>query len=163
MENQKNILWFDECGIKDVPLVGGKNASLGEMYTQLTRKGVSVPYGFATTAGAFFDFLSKTGLDKKIEEVLKDLDTHNLRQLAQKGSEIRKMILDSEIPQDLSQGIVTAYKKLSEKYSSENIDVAVRSSATAEDLPGASFAGQQETYLNIVGPENVFLIFHKIY
>ena len=153
----KNILWFDEVVIEDVPKVGGKNASLGEMTKALVPQGVAVPFGFATTAEAYFYFLSSTGLDKKIEAVLKDLDTHDLPQLAQKGKQVRDLILAAQLPQELSQEIVSCYKKLSEKYQSEATDVAVRSSATAEDLPGASFAGQQETYLNIAGEENVLL------
>ncbi len=162
----KNILWFNEIGIEDVPIVGGKNASLGEMIKSLVTKGVNVPFGFATTAEAYFNFLFTTGLDKKIEEILKDLNIHDLKQLAQKGKEIRDLILNSQLPQELSDDIVLAYQKLSEKYSLDlktnplaqvDTDVAVRSSATAEDLPGASFAGQQETYLNIVGAENVLL------
>ena len=151
----KNILWFNEIGIKDVPSVGGKNASLGEMYANLTSKGVSVPFGFATTAQAYFDFLAVNGLDKKIEAVLNDLDVHNLKQLALKGKEVRGLIFAAQLPKEFIDEVISAYKKLSEKYQSEATDVAVRSSATAEDLPGASFAGQQETYLNVVGQENV--------
>jgi len=152
---QKSILWFDEIGINDVPSVGGKNASLGEMTKAVVSKGVNVPFGFATTAEAYFYFMASTGLDKKIEEVLKDLDFHNLKQLSEKGKQVRDLILKSKLPQELGREITLAYRKLSEKYGLPETDVAVRSSATAEDLPGASFAGQQETYLNIVGPENV--------
>lgn len=159
----KNIFWFDEIGIKDVPSVGGKNASLGEMTNALISKGVNIPFGFATTAEAYFNFLAVTGLDKKIEEVLKDLDIHNLRQLAVKGKEVRELILGSQLPEAFGQEIILAYKKLSERYQLEATDVAVRSSATAEDLPGASFAGQQETYLNIVGSENVLLAVKKCF
>jgi len=159
----KNILWFNEIGIEDVPRVGGKNASLGEMTKAVVSKGVNVPFGFATTAEAYFYFLSSTGLDKKIEETLKDLDVHDLKQLSIKGKEARNLILNSRLPEAFEQEIVASYKKLSEKYASTGsaqaglpeTDVAVRSSATAEDLPGASFAGQQETYLNIVGAGNV--------
>ena len=159
----KNILWFNEIGIEDVPRVGGKNASLGEMTKAVVSKGVNVPFGFATTAEAYFYFLSSTGLDKKIEETLKDLDVHDLKQLSIKGKEARNLILNSRLPEAFEQEIVASYKKLSEKYASTvsaqaglpETDVAVRSSATAEDLPGASFAGQQETYLNIVGEKNV--------
>ncbi len=159
----KNILWFDEIGINDVPKVGGKNASLGEMTKAVVSKGVNVPFGFATTAEAYFYFLSSTGLDKKIEEVSKDLDVHDLKQLAAKGKEIRDLIVKAELPAELSGEIISAYKKLSERYGLPETDVAVRSSATAEDLPGASFAGQQETYLNIVGPENVLLAVKKCF
>ena len=164
----KNILWFDEIGIEDVPKVGGKNASLGEMTKAVIPLGVNVPFGFATTADAYFNFLAVTGLDKKIEETLKDLNIHDLKQLAQKGKEARDLILNSELPQEFKDEVVLAYKKLSEKYSSPDspqvdTDVAVRSSATAEDLPGASFAGQQETYLNIVGSENVLVALKKCF
>ena len=151
----KNILWFDEITIEDVPKVGGKNASLGEMIKLVASKGVNIPFGFATTAEAYFEFLKTTGLDKKIAEVLKDLDTHNLKQLAIKGKEVRTLILNSQFPKEFEKEIVEAYKKLSERNSTKDVDVAVRSSATAEDLPGASFAGQQETYLNIAGEQNV--------
>ncbi|MFA5947754.1 MAG: phosphoenolpyruvate synthase [Candidatus Gracilibacteria bacterium] len=159
----KNILWFDEIGIENVPEVGGKNASLGEMTKAVVKKGVNVPFGFATTAEAYFYFLSTTGLDKKIAEILKDLDVHDLKQLAIRGKQVRELIKGSELPKELSEDVLSAYKKLSEKYGSENTDVAVRSSATAEDLPGASFAGQQETYLNITGPENVLLAVRKCF
>ncbi len=164
----KSILWFDEIGIQDVPSVGGKNASLGEMTKTVVPQGVSVPFGFATTAEAYFYFLSSTGLDKKIEETLKDLDVHDLKQLALKGKIARDLILSSQLPLEFQQEITTAYKKLSEKYAlagsaQVDTDVAVRSSATAEDLPGASFAGQQETYLNIVGPENVLVAVKKCF
>ena len=159
----KNILWFDEIGIGDVPSVGGKNASLGEMTKAVVSKGVNVPFGFATTAEAYFYFLSTTGLDKKIEETLKDLDIHDLKQLSLKGKQARDLILNSKLPDDLEKDILISYKKLSERYGLPETDVAVRSSATAEDLPGASFAGQQETYLNIVGPENVLLAVKKCF
>jgi pyruvate,water dikinase len=152
---QKNILWFSEIGIKDVPSVGGKNASLGEMIKNLIPKGVNVPDGFATTAEAYFYFLQTTGLDKKIQVILKDLNVQDLKQLALKGKEVRDLILNSQLPEELKRDIISAYKKLSEKYGSESTDTAVRSSATAEDLPGASFAGQQETFLNIVGEESI--------
>lgn len=168
----KNILWFNEIAIEDVPSVGGKNASLGEMTQAVVSKGVNIPFGFATTAEAYFYFLATTGLDKKIEETLKDLNIHDLKQLAVKGKEARDLILNSQLPKELADDIVSAYKKLSERYASgpeghpsaqADTDVAVRSSATAEDLPGASFAGQQETYLNIVGTENVLLAVKKCF
>ncbi len=160
---KKNILWFDEISIEDVPRVGGKNASLGEMTKAVVPQGVNVPFGFATTAEAYFYFLSSTGLDKKIEETLKDLNVQDLKQLAIKGKEVRDLIIASQLPKELEQEVLVAYKKLSERYASEATDVAVRSSATAEDLPGASFAGQQETYLNIVGPENILVALKKCF
>ncbi len=162
-KEQKNVLWFSEVGIKDVPLVGGKNASLGEMRNNLVAKGVPVPDGFATTAPAFFSFLKETELDKKIENILSNLDTHNIKDLQNAGKTIREMILQETLPAVLQEQVVNAYKKLSQNYNVENVDVAVRSSATAEDLPGASFAGQQETFLNISGAENVVLAVKKCF
>ena len=149
--NQKHILKFSEIGISDVPLVGGKNASLGEMYRKLKSKGVPVPNGFAVTAAAYRYFLKANKLDKKIKEVLKGLNTRNVRSLSAKGAKIRSLILDAELPKDLAEEIFSAYKQLSKSEGVKAVDTAVRSSATAEDLPGASFAGQQETYLNIKG------------
>jgi len=159
----KNILWYDEITIKDVPLVGGKNASLGEMIGSVVKEGVNVPFGFATTSEAFFNFLTVTGLDKKISDIMEKLDVQDLAQLAISGKEIRNLILNSLLPDDLQKDIVEAYAKLSAKYGTGDTDVAVRSSATAEDLPGASFAGQQETYLNIVGTENVLVAVKKCF
>lgn len=159
----KNVLWYDEITIKDVPSVGGKNASLGEMIGSVVKEGVNVPFGFATTAEAFFNFLSVTGLDKKISDIMEKLDVQNLAQLDKAGEEIRNLILNSQLPKELEDEIVVAYKKLSQKYGEENTDVAVRSSATAEDLPGASFAGQQETFLNISGAENVLVAVKKCF
>jgi pyruvate, water dikinase len=144
------ILWFDELGIEDVPLVGGKNASLGEMYRNLNKKGVNIPNGFAVTAYAYRYFLKKAKIQDKIKQILSDLNTHSIRNLTERGRKVRELILEAEFPQELKEEISKAYKKLYSQYR-VNTDVAVRSSATAEDLPDASFAGQQETYLNIVG------------
>ncbi len=144
------ILWFEQLGIGDVPLVGGKNASLGEMYRELAAKGVKVPNGFAVTADAYRYFVRQAGVDQRIKEILKDLDTHDLANLRQRGRLVRQAILAAPLPPDLEQAITEAYDRLSEGHS-EPVDVAVRSSATAEDLPDASFAGQQETYLNVQG------------
>ncbi len=162
-KNNKNILWFDEIGTEDVPSVGDKNASLGEMTKALISKGVNVPFGFATTAEAYFYFLSTTGLDKQIEETLKDLDIHNLKQLSEKGKIARDLILNSQLPKIFAEDVVLAYQRLSGRYGPEDTDVAVRSSVTAEDLSGASFVGQQETYLNVVGAENVLLAVKKCF
>ncbi|PLX48831.1 MAG: phosphoenolpyruvate synthase [Desulfobulbaceae bacterium] len=148
------ILWFDEIGIEDVPLVGGKNASLGEMYQHLTDKGVAVPHGFAITAYAYRYLLKAAGLEAEIREVLADLDTEDMHNLAERGEKCRNIIRHAEFPEDLREVIIDAYKKMEAEYG-ENVAVAVRSSATAEDLPDASFAGQQETYLNIHGYENI--------
>jgi len=148
------ILWFDDIGIEDVPLVGGKNASLGEMHQKLTSKGVDVPNGFAITAYAYRHLLKTAGIAKGIEEALAGLDTHDLRNLQERGKKAREIIRYAEFPDDLRQAVLESYKKMEEMYGPD-VDVAVRSSATAEDLPDASFAGQQETYLNIRGPEQL--------
>lgn len=149
-KNTAFILWFDQVGIEDVPLVGGKNASLGEMYQNLTSKGVRVPNGFCVTAYAYKDFIEKTGVKDKIAQILKTLDTNDVNNLAEHGLKVRQAILEAEFPQELKDVIAEGYRNLCVQYG-ENTDTAVRSSATAEDLPDASFAGQQETYLNIVG------------
>jgi len=156
------ILWFDQLGIEDVPLTGGKNASLGEMYSVLTPKGVSVPNGFAVTAYAYNYLLDKAGIRDAIKQALDGLDTTNMKDLALKGAAARKIIREAEFPQDLADAIIEAYNHLSEQYGG-NTDVAVRSSATAEDLPDASFAGQQETYLNVKGPEELILACKKCF
>lgn len=144
------VRWFGQISISDVAAVGGKNASLGEMYRELGTFGVRVPNGFATTAAAYRDFLNHNQLDEKIRDRLVDLDTHDVDNLRSRGAEIREMICDSEIPDALRNAILTAYAELCAANSGQT-DVAVRSSATAEDLPDASFAGQQETYLNVNG------------
>jgi len=153
-KENKFILRFDEIGIEDVPYVGGKNASLGEMYRNLVPKGVNIPNGFAITAYAYRYLLKETWADKKIKEILSDLDTSDLDNLAQRGSRVRSLIKSLEFPEDLTKAIIESYKKM-EKIYWKNVDVAVRSSATAEDLPDASFAGQQDTYLNIFGYESI--------
>ncbi len=157
------ILWFDEIGIEDVPFVGGKNASLGEMYTKLSAKGVKVPYGFAVTAYAYKYFIKENHLQNKIKEVLKGLDTKDVEDLQKRGKKIRNMILRAKMPPALEEEIIKAYKKLGEFYKMKNPDVAVRSSATAEDLPDASFAGQQESYLNIKGPDQLIKAIQKCF
>ena len=155
MAKKDFILWFKEISIRDVPLVGGKNASLGEMFQKVASKGINVPDGFAITAAAYQYFIKKAGLLEKIKECLKGLDTHNMEDLKRRGAEVRSLIRSATLPSELSEQIVTSYRKLSQKYGMEELDVAVRSSATAEDLPDASFAGQQETYLNIRGEERL--------
>ncbi|GJL49182.1 MAG: phosphoenolpyruvate synthase [Nitrospirales bacterium] len=144
------IRWFEEISIEDIPHVGGKNASLGEMYRELASQGVKVPNGFAITAEAYRIFLQEAKLDKKIKDILKDLNTHDLANLRQRGLQVRHAILAVTLPRDLEQVIMESYDRLGEGIPSL-VDVAVRSSATAEDLPDASFAGQQETYLNVQG------------
>ena len=154
-KKEKTILWFDEINNHDVALVGGKNASLGEMYQKLSGQGINIPYGFAVTAKGYRNFIDAAGIRNKIEEILTGLNTHDVKDLARRGHRIRETILKVEFPKELEDDIVTAYKKLSGRYKSKATDVAVRSSATAEDLPDASFAGQQETYLNIEGEYSI--------
>jgi len=148
------IKWFEDLRIKDVPSVGGKNASLGEMISSLKDKGVNVPSGFAVTAYAYKYTMEKNGTDKKIKEILSDLDTHDVNNLRERGAKIRELIKNAPLPKELEEDIRKHYKEMEERYG-ENVDVAVRSSATAEDLPDASFAGQQETYLNVTGEEEL--------
>ena len=145
---------LSEVGIKNVGEVGGKNASLGEMIRNLEPKGVKIPGGFATTAAAYHYFLRQTGLEQFIKKTLSGLNTKNLKDLARRGKLIREAIKKAEFPDDLRREIVKNYKEFEKKYG-KNVDVAVRSSATAEDLPGASFAGQHETFLNIRGADAV--------
>lgn len=152
MAKPKYILQFKELNINDVPKVGGKNASLGEMFQKLTKKGVRIPDGFATTADAYWHFIEANELDKKIRNALKGLDVENVKNIAERGRKVRNLIRHAEIPEDLAKEIYAAYKKLCGK---KECDVAVRSSATAEDLPEASFAGQQETFLNVRGEEEL--------
>ena len=146
------IRWFDELGMSDVPLVGGKNASLGEMYRELVPRGVNVPNGFAITAAAYRHFLRQAGLDRQIRGILEGLDTCDIANLRQRGSRVRHAILAADLPPDLEDAILRTYRELCGD-SPVPLDVAVRSSATAEDLPDASFAGQQETYLNVTGEQ----------
>jgi pyruvate, water dikinase len=144
------ILWFDDILIEDVALIGGKNASLGEMYQKLTSKGVVVPHGFAITSYAYRHLIKTAGIENDVIEALAGLDTHDMKNLQERGKKVRGLIRNAEFPDDLRQAIIEAYKKMEEEYGSD-VDVAVRSSATAEDLPDASFAGQQESFLNIRG------------
>lgn len=152
-----HILWFKDLGIEDVPLVGGKNASLGEMYKNMSDKGVSVPNGFAITAYAYEYFLEQAGVKQEIVDILQTLDTHDLHNLQDHGRRVREVILEAEFPEELKQAIEAAYEELSklEGNGTDDIDTAVRSSATAEDMPDASFAGQQESFLNIRGSYEV--------
>ncbi len=151
----KFIKFFKELGIKDVPSVGGKNASLGEMFQKLTSQGVNVPNGFATTSQAYNFFFEKTGLKKQLKTVLAGLNTGDVLDLAKRAKKCRDLINKADYPIELKKEIIVAYKELSKLYKTKNLHVAVRSSATAEDLPDASFAGQQETYLNISGEKEL--------
>ena len=146
----KFVKWFEEIRAQDVGLVGGKNASLGEMVRNLGKKGVNVPTGFAITAEAYKYVIEKAGIDQKIKEILADLDTHDIEDLADRGEKLRNLIEHSRCPKDLEDEIRRSYRKMEEKFG-KDVDVAVRSSATAEDLPTASFAGQQTSYLNVRG------------
>ncbi|MBI4993371.1 phosphoenolpyruvate synthase [Candidatus Wolfebacteria bacterium] len=152
--NKIFIKKLSEVGIEDVGEVGGKNASLGEMIQNLIPRGVKIPGGFVITAEAYRYFLEETGLKIFIKETLKGLDTKNLKDLARRGKLVRETIKKAEFPDDLKNAIVKAYQEMEKEYG-KNVDIAVRSSATAEDLPGASFAGEHETYLNIRGAEGV--------
>jgi pyruvate,water dikinase len=158
-DRSKNfILWFNEIGIDDVPMVGGKCASLGEMYRKLHDKGISIPNGFAITAYAYRYFLKYAGIEDEIKKVLKELETGDVHDLMRRGREVRDIIRHAEFPPDLTQAIYVAYDKLGEEFGQQgldDLDVAIRSSATAEDLPDASFAGQQDTFLNIRGKRSV--------
>ncbi|MBE8964820.1 phosphoenolpyruvate synthase [Nostocales cyanobacterium LEGE 12452] len=156
------ILWFDEIGIADIPVVGGKNASLGEMIQQLTPKGINVPTGFATTAYAYRNFIQSAGLEAKLRKLFADLNVEDVKNLRERGKKARSLLIHTPFPVELREAIATAYHSLCERYHADT-DVAVRSSATAEDLPDASFAGQQETYLNVVGVEGVLAACHKCF
>ena len=156
------VIWFDELRMTDVERVGGKNASLGEMISQLASSGVRVPGGFATTAQAYRDFLAHNGLADKISAMLNKLDVDDVSELMRVGKEIRQLIVETPFPERLQTEIKTAYDHMVAD-SGADISVAVRSSATAEDLPDASFAGQQETFLNILGFENVMAAIKHVF
>ena len=162
MKIDEQVLDFTQLRIGDVGRVGGKNASLGEMIGNLAQSGVRVPGGFATTAHAFREFLAHGGLEKRIELTLSTLDVEDVNALAKAGSEIRGWIFSQPFPADFEAEIRAAYQKM-QAAGSDELSVAVRSSATAEDLPDASFAGQQETYLNIHGIENVLTAIKHVF
>ncbi|MCV7091209.1 phosphoenolpyruvate synthase [Mycobacterium interjectum] len=148
------IRFFEEIGIDDVPVVGGKNASLGEMYQKLSGRGIRVPHGFATTAQAYRHMLDSAGAWDALHAELDDLDANDVAALARRGKRAREIVYGAGLPDDLAAEIVSAYRMLQAEYG-EEVSLAVRSSATAEDLPTASFAGQQETFLNITGAESL--------
>ncbi len=182
-KEQALVLWFEDVGMSDVSLVGGKNASLGEMIQQLTPQGINVPGGFATTAYAYRYFVEQAGLETKLRQLFADLDVEDLRNLRSRGKQARALILNTPFPTELETAITEAYTQLCQGYSIDfsycdqfegeekeickkytyNVDVAVRSSATAEDLPDASFAGQQETYLNVHDVQRVLEACHKCF
>lgn len=156
------VLWFNEVGIGDISLVGGKNASLGEMIQQLAPAGVNVPNGFATTAYAYRYFIQAAGLEENLRSLFSDLDVEDVNNLRQRGKQARSLILHTSFPAELQSAIINAYQELCTRYGFDT-DVAVRSSATAEDLPDASFAGQQETYLNVNGVQVVLEACHRCF
>ena len=158
---QSYVLWYQELGMGDVNLVGGKNASLGEMISNLANAGVQVPGGFATTSHAFNEFLEQSGVNQKIYDILDTLDVDDVNELAKVGAQIRQWVIDTPFQPELEQAIRESYDKLA----SETLDAsfAVRSSATAEDMPDASFAGQQETFLNVKGFDSVLVAIKHVY
>ncbi|MGH7225997.1 MAG: PEP/pyruvate-binding domain-containing protein, partial [Gemmataceae bacterium] len=158
----KSVLWYSELGMHDVETVGGKNASLGEMIRNLAKSGVKVPDGFATTAAAYREFLAHEGLADRINKMLETLDVDDVQALAKTGRTIRESVMKAPFPAALEKEIRAAYDKLLAESGTE-ISVAVRSSATAEDLPDASFAGQQETFLNVNGIENVLKAMKEVF
>ena len=150
----KFVKWFEDIGVKDLALVGGKNASLGEMIRSLAEKGINVPSGFAITAEAYRHVVERAGISQRIKDALMGLDTHDMKNLAQRGKQIRNLIRTAPCPSDLEEEIRAAYREMEKKYG-RDVDVAVRSSATGEDSPTASFAGQQATFLNVRGEDEV--------
>ena len=164
-ETGEQILWFEELSMDDLPRVGGKNASLGEMISSLSQAGVRVPGGFATTAEAFRKFLDHNRLPQRIDPLLERLDVNDVVALAEAGRTVRQWVMEAELPAALKRAVTTAYERMT--VAGRPPAVAVRSSATAEDLPDASFAGQQETYLNVTGAKEVLrhirLVFASLY
>src|SRR6266536_899241 len=161
-KHMKQIKKFSEIHIKDVPLVGGKNASLGEMFCELSSKGINVPDGFAVTADGYWSFLNHNNIAPQLTSLLSQLDLQTFNNLSHIGSKARQLLLEASFPPELRNEIIIAYRELCER-SGNAISLAVRSSATAEDLPNASFAGQQETYLNVQGEENLITECHRCY
>jgi len=147
------VRWFAEVGLQDVGLVGGKVASLGEMIRELSPLGIRVPDGFAITAEGYRHFIAAAGLDARIRELLEGIGKDDVQALVARSAEIRKLITSAELPREIADEAIAAYQTLSARFPNGDTDVAVRSSATAEDLPGASFAGQQDTYLNVRGTD----------
>jgi len=164
MKKRKNfILWLKDISKKDWELVGGKNSSLGEMFSNLSEKGINIPDGFATSSYAFWYYLKANKIDKKIRGIFKKFNPQNLESLEKTGKEARRLILKGKFPKDLRMEITKNYRELCRKYNEKNVDVAVRSSATAEDLKTASFAGQMETYLNVRGEKELLVAIKKCF
>ncbi len=162
MPNNKYVRWFETLSADDVPLVGGKNASLGEMIGTLKDKGIMVPDGFATTSGAYWEFLKANELTDEIRSLLEGWENGD-KSLEKAGKSIRRLFLRTRFPKEIAEAIRNAYSELGQRYNTDEVDVAVRSSATAEDLPTASFAGQQETFLNVTGDEELLEACRKCY
>ncbi|MDI6592034.1 MAG: phosphoenolpyruvate synthase [Patescibacteria group bacterium] len=160
-KSQKFIKWFKDISKKDVLLVGGKNASLGEMISQLSKKGINIPDGFSLTTEAYWHFLKFNKLDKKSAEIFRKFNPKNIKSLQETGKAARNLILKAEFPEELKKEIIEAYRDLSKKYNQKNTDVAVRSSGVAEDQPTMSFAGEFETFLNVVGEKNLLKAIKK--
>ena len=156
-----NVLWYNQLNMHDVDRVGGKNASLGEMITNLASLGVSVPNGFATTAQAFNNFLEQSGVNQNIYQLLDKTDIDDINALADAGRQIRQWIIDTPFQPELEQSIREAYLQLAD--GQPDASFAVRSSATAEDMPDASFAGQQETFLNVQGIDAVMVAIKHVF
>jgi len=160
-DQQSLVLWYNQLGMHDVDRVGGKNASLGEMITNLSSLGVSVPNGYATTSYAFNLFLDQSGLNQRIYDLLDKTDVDDVAELAQAGKQIRQWVIDTPFQPELEAAIRSAYEQLSAD--DADASFAVRSSATAEDMPDASFAGQQETFLNVQGYDAVIIAVKHVY
>jgi pyruvate,water dikinase len=161
MNTENHILFFDQIRLKDIGKVGGKNASIGELFSQLKPMGIAVPNGFAITASAYIEFLKANDLEIKLKNCIQSLDTENYSNLSEIGQKARELIANATLPESLQSEIKTAYHLLSKNEKSENLNVAVRSSATAEDLPDASFAGQMQSFLNISGTQQVLDAYQK--
>ena len=158
----ENVVWLNDVSISDVEKVGGKNASLGEMISDLSSQGIQVPGGFATTAEAFESFLNHSNLRHQINELLLSLDITNIEDLTKTGAAIRQWVEEAPFPKELYESIVNSYQALTDRLG-PNVTFAVRSSATAEDLPEASFAGQQETFLNVSGIDDILIAIKKVF
>ncbi|HEY6163249.1 MAG TPA: PEP/pyruvate-binding domain-containing protein, partial [Bacteroidia bacterium] len=152
-----------KVNLDDINLVGGKNASLGEMLQNLSALGIKIPNGFVVTVNAYYEFIRYNDLEKNIHGLMQNLDPENIESLRRTGMQVRQLILNGRFPKELSAEIILAYEGLSKEYGQEGTDVAVRSSATAEDLPDASFAGQQETFLNVRGPASLMDAIRKCF
>jgi phosphoenolpyruvate synthase/pyruvate phosphate dikinase len=161
-EHNRYVRWLDNLTNEDVPIVGGKNASLGDMIQSLKEQGVRVPGGFATTADAYREFLTANELDDTLKSELDKLDREE-QSLDKTGKAIRQIIRSGSFPEEIAEAIRGAYREMADRYETDDVAVAVRSSATAEDLPEASFAGQQETYLNITGADDLLEACRKCY